>query len=534
MYKRLGRGIIILTAVFFVIFCVIACNYCRLAFSGKYAQSVMNFSQVSISAGEIQGTIYDRNLLPLTNREKIYKAAAVPSVCDREGLAEYALNRDEFYRDFESGEPFVFECRKTTPESDGVTVFEMPVRYSEKSTASHVVGYLSEGKGADGIEYAYDSVLRGGSAENSVTYSIDGFGHVLIGDGKSVVRTKAEGGVVTTIDSELQRVCEKCGRDIEKGAIVLADIKTGDILAMASFPSYSPTDIESALNDKNLPLINRTLYSYSVGSIFKLVTAAQAIAEGLGEYMYDCTGRISVNGKGFNCHKLNGHGMQDMSDAMTNSCNTYFIGLSQSIDAAEFRELAYTLGFGRENYLCAGITGSGGVLPTQKELTLPAELANFSFGQGKLTATPLQITQLSCAIAGGGKMPVLRLIRGITVDGESIGDEKQPQISQVLDEETADKLKQMMINAVRNNEDSNVRSVKISIGAKTSTAQTGRFDDKGTEFCNGWITGFFPAGKPKYALTVLVEDGGYGNDCAAPVFKEIAETIYSQKNKIRS
>jgi len=534
MYRRLECGIIILTAVLFVIFGIIACNYCRIALSGKYAQSAMKFSQVTISAGEVQGTIYDRNLIPLTNRETIYKAVAVPSVCDRESLAEYAVNRAEFYRDFDSGEPFAFECRRNIPESEGMTVFEMPVRYSEKAAASHVVGYLSEGEGADGIEYAYDSVLRGNSAENSVSYSVDGFGRVLIGDGKSVIRSDAKGGVVTTIDSKLQNICENCGKDIKKGAIVLADIKTGDILAMASFPSYSPTDIESALNDENLPLINRTLYSYSVGSIFKLVTAAQAIDEGLGEYMYDCGGNISVNGKNFNCHKLNGHGLQDMSDAMTNSCNTYFIGLSQSLDAAEFRELAYSLGFGRENYLCAGITGSGGVLPTAKELTVPAELANFSFGQGKLTATPLQITQLSCAIAGGGKMPVLRLIRGITVDGECVGDEKQPQISQVLDEETADNLKQMMINAVRNNEDSKVRSVKISVGAKTSTAQTGRFDKNGTELCNGWITGFFPARKPKYALTVLVEDGGYGNDCAAPVFRNIAETIYSQKNKIGS
>ena len=295
---------------------------------------------------------------------------------------------------------------------------------------------------------------------------------------------------------------------------------------MASFPTYSPNEIENALTDESLPLINRALYSYSVGSVFKLVTAAQAIDEGFADFMYDCTGNINIKGQYFNCHKLSGHGLQSMSDAMTNSCNTYFINLSSSLNVESFRKLAYSLGFGRENYLCAGITGSAGVLPTTKQLMIPAELANFSFGQGKLTATPLQITQLTCAIGGEGKMPVLRLIRGVTVDGETVGNEKQPQISQVLEPETAEQLKKLMIFAIRNNKDSNARTNKISVGAKTSTAQTGRVDENGVELCNGWITGFFPARKPKYALTVLVEDGGYGNDCAAPIFRSIVEKIY--------
>ena len=82
-----------------------------------------------------------------------------------------------------------------------------------------------------------------------------------------------------------------------------------------------------------------------------------------------------------------------------------------------------------------------------------------------------------------------------------------------------------MVSAVRDNKNSNSRSKKVSVGAKTSTAQTGRFDEKGEELCNAWITGFFPSRKPRYAVTVLVEDGGYGNDAAAPVFAEIADSI---------
>jgi len=159
------------------------------------------------------------------------------------------------------------------------------------------------------------------------------------------------------------------------------------------------------------------------------------------------------------------------------------------------------------------------------ELEVPAELANFSFGQGKLTATPLQITQLSCTIANDGKMPVLRLVKGITLDGITVENEKPCQISQVIKKETAQKLKLMMISAVSNNEQSNAKTMNTTAGAKTSTAQTGRYDENGNEYCHGWITGFFPAYKPKYVLTVLVEDGGFGNDTAAPVFRSIADEI---------
>ena len=174
------------------------------------------------------------------------------------------------------------------------------------------------------------------------------------------------------------------------------------------------------------------------------------------------------------------------------------------------------------------MTASGGVLPTVKDLMIPAELANFSFGQGKLSATPLQILQLTCTIANNGKMPVLRLVKGMTLDGDDILNEKKPQNSQVLERTTANQLKEMMISAVEDNENSNAKTNYTTVGAKTSTAQTGRYDKNGVELCHAWITGFFPADKPQYAVTVLIEDGGYGNDASAPVFKEIVEKIVSR------
>lgn len=529
MRRKAEIRIIVLVGTFFLIFTLLCFNYYRIAVKRDHVQTARTNSQFTVIAGNSEGTIYDRNMKPIVNSQKKHIAVAVPSFLDRNSTAEFAVDKKQFIEDFDKGLPFTFECKSDTPDSDGLTVFEIPERYSENQPAQHVVGYLSQGEGVAGIEYAYNKILRNDYGENSVTYTTDGFGQILIGDGKKIIRSNAEkSGAVTTIDLDIQKICEDAGKDIEKGAVVVADVKTGELLAMASFPAYSVDDMEKAIDDDRSPLINRALYSYSVGSVFKLVTAAQAIDNRFSGYVYNCTGQADVEGKIFNCHKTDGHGLQTLSDAITNSCNTYFISLSRVIDIKDFRELAFNLGFGREIHLCSGMTASGGVLPTVKELMIPAELANFSFGQGKLSATPLQITQLTCAIANDGKMPVLRLIKGMTVDGEEIMGGKSAQYSQVLEKDTANQLKDMMISAVEENENSNAKTKYTTVGAKTSTAQTGRTDKKGEELCHAWITGFFPSDNPQYAVTVLVEDGGYGNDVSAPIFREIADNIASR------
>ena len=530
--KRGENGVIILTALFFTAFFILIFRYYSLAWQQKYVSTAILEHTFTIEVGRTQGTVYDRNLKPVINSETELRAVAVPSLLDFEQTSEWALDKESFYKEFEKGKPFVFKCSDKALESDGLTVFEVPVRYSETQKAQHIIGYLSEGKGADGIEYAYDSVLRNNFPVNSVSYTTDGFGRILKGGSKEVMRTKTyKSGVVLTIDEDIQDICEKCGSSINMGAIVCADVKKGDILAMASFPDYDPENIEASLKDERSPLINRALYSYSVGSVFKLVTAAAALEQGLGSHKYNCTGNIDVEGRDFKCHKLDGHGLQDMSQAMTNSCNTYFIDLARCLDLKEYRRMATYLGFGKEAHLCSGIIGSGGVLPAEKELSVPAELANFSFGQGKLTATPLQITQLTCAIANKGKMPILRLIKGLTPDGEKPVVEKSPLISEVMSGETSDKICDMMVLAVNENKSSKAKSRKVSVGAKTSTAQTGHYNEDGEELCHAWITGFFPVKEPRYAVTVLIENGGYGNDAAAPVFREIAEKITELENR---
>lgn len=524
--RRAGeRGILILVTGFFLMFLAIVCNYYVIAENRRYTDASVEDTFITIKAGNSRGTIYDRNMEPLVNGETEIRAAVVPEGAEASELSPIAADEEGFRSKYSAGKPFVFVSRGETAESAGVTFFRIPVRYSKPQPAQHIIGYLSDGKGAAGIEYAYDRILSSVQGESGVTYSTDGSGNVLIGGGKSVVRGVSSSGAVLTIDKEIQEICEESSRSIEKGAVVVSDIKTGDILASVSLPAYSWDSIEGAMKDEDSPLIDRTLYSYSVGSIFKLVTACEAIEEGLDWYTYSCTGTADVSGQCFNCHKYDGHGKQDMAEAMKNSCNTYFISLSRSLNTVKLRERARELGFGKMIHLCEGITASSGYLPDTEELLIPAELANFSFGQGKLTATPLHINQLTAAIANGGELIIPRLIKGMTIDGEGIMDEKQPQSRRVMQEETAEKLRKMMEWAVSGNSGSNAAPDNVKVGAKTSTAQTGRYDEAGEEYCHGWITGYFPADSPKYAVTVLAEDGGYGNEAAAPVFRDIAHRI---------
>ena len=168
--KRGEHGVLILTAAFFISFTFIALNYYRIAVEQKDVPAAQLESTLTIEAGRCQGTIYDRNMRPLINAAKKRIAAAVPSALDREQTAEYAIDKDSFYEQFDKGQPFVFDCSDNALESDGLTIFEVPIRYSEHQTAQHIIGYLSDDKGADGIEYAYDDILRNNFPSNSVSY----------------------------------------------------------------------------------------------------------------------------------------------------------------------------------------------------------------------------------------------------------------------------------------------------------------------------------------------------------------------------
>lgn len=489
-----------------------------------------SYNSCTIRTKSSYASVYDCSGQLLNNTEKKYYAVVNPDGNAVVTVLPYAADKSEFLSQAASAVPFLAEVSADCPEYENVCLFTGTVRNTPEQTAVHIIGYESDGQGVCGIEKGYNEFIRSHRSYGSITYEASALGDVLNG-GKYEIHPYQEvrAGVVTTIDADIQQICEDAGKNIGKGAIVVMDVYSGEIKAMASFPDFDPTAPENYLDRTDAPFVNRALMPYCVGSIFKLVTCSAALSSGFDEdFTFNCTGSSDVSGQIFNCHKWGGHGDLSMKNAVVESCNTYFIELSSYISPEKLLDTARGFGFGNGAYLCRGIYSEKGCLPTVKQLSVPAEKANFSFGQGFLTATPVQIAVMTSAIANGGNAPRPILVRGTTEDIERyIPNEKSPVYSKACSPEISAKLKEFMIDTVYK-ENSMAVPEMVTAGGKTSTAQTGRFDETGAELLNCWFTGFFPADCPKYAVTVLVEDGYTGNATAGPIFKEIADKIFQK------
>ncbi len=471
-------------------------------------------------------SIYDCNGQRLNNLSYEYKAVIDPNSENALKIISYIDDIDTYTNGMKGNLPFL--CNVSQEYIDNTIVFKNAVRTDSDQLARHIVGYTSDNTGVCGIEYGFDSFLRENYTKNEATFSINAVGSVL--DGLYSDCSFAEpldSGVVTAIDSDIQMICENALKysGIDMGTVIVMDVKTGEIKACVSYPQFDPDDLEASINDERSPFINRVFSTYSVGSIFKLVTSAAALELGISpDFTYTCDGSIDVNGQIFNCHKWGGHGEINMYEAIELSCNPYFIALSEYIDTDCFLDTARKFGFGEQTELCNGITSVSGYLPTSRELSVRAELGNFSFGQGKLTATPLQICRMTAAIANNGMCPYPKLILGIKNADGTFDKTEYPINQRVISYLTAKKLQQFMTDTV-NADNSYSKSYIVSSAGKTSTAQTGRFNENGTEQLNCWFTGYFPTDNPQYAVTVMIENGYSGNATAAPIYKQIAESI---------
>lgn len=480
------------------------------------------------SVGEYAG-IYDCNLEPLVNLSEKYEAVIIPNHDSSIRIQPYLADMDTYYNGISGRVPFI--CRVTSDAfslGEGAIIFRSRVRTDSSQLAPHIVGYTSDNTGMYGIERAYDELLRSSYSVNSASFSVDALGSVLNGlDIETRQADSVKSGVVTTLDKNIQQICESAAEKfgIKKGAIIVMDTKSGEIRAVVSCPDFDTSDISASLSDPDAPFINRAFSAYSVGSIFKLVTSAAALEEGISpEYSYICTGSTNVYGQNFNCHKWGGHGEIDMGTAIVESCNTYFIALSEYIDNERYIETASAFGFGKEAELCPGMVSASGNLQTPADIAIAAERANMSFGQGMLTATPLQICTMTAAIANNGVLNSPVLVKGVLDENGDMEYSKLSAGNRVISYATARKLKNFMVNTVKA-AGSMSKPDRISAAGKTSTAQTGNFDSYGNEILNCWFTGYFPSYAPRYAVTVLVEGGTSGNSACGPVFKEIADNI---------
>ena len=319
--------------------------------------------------------------------------------------------------------------------------------------------------------------------------------------------------------------------NVQQGCAVVVDAKTGAIRATASRPTYDPYRISDYLDSESSPLLNRALESFAVGSIFKVAVASCALENGLCDFQYTCTGSCNVKNVKFGCSGNTAHGKVNLQKALEVSCNTYFINLGQKLGSEKLVETASLLGFGQVHKLAEGIFSESGVLPTVDELSNPAALANFSFGQGSFTATPLQIAQMLCAVANGGKYCEPYLVESVT-DRFSVENKQKKKYPIVaISEETSETLLKMLTSVVENGNASPARPERFSAAGKPATAQTGIYDRNGNEICNTWFGGCFPAKNPQYVAVIMKQGGSSGAYDCAPIFKKIADSInFSEKS----
>lgn len=537
----MGKRAISIYVALVLMFTGLLCRMYMLSAQGDLlASAAHSQSTYLLDVDRTRGLIYDCNLKPLVAQKKRTVAAVLPSPEANAALTVAIREEGEqFDFDPQAQKPYTVPLEEASVYAKNVDMFDVVQRYSDGQLAPHIIGYLNPEKtdGAAGIEMAYNDLLRQYDGSLQLRYTLDAVGRTMSTMAPEVVKNnyESDGGVVLTLDADIQWAAQYAMREVEKGAAVVIDVENGNILASVSMPAYDPNDLAASLKDPDSPFVNRAFSQYSVGSTFKLVTAAAALESGIGRFApYNCEGYIDVDGHIFYCHWRNGHGEIDMKKAVEVSCNPFFINLGLETGGKRIVSMARDIGFTRAAQFTDDIKTQSGTLPDEAELENPAAVANLSFGQGSLTATPVQIAQMICTVANGGYAVTPRLVEGFTDNGRTIYEHATAYApNRVFSKRTSDILREFLVGNVENGSGRPAKPNYSTAGGKTASAQTGIYrtpGDEDSEIVHAWFAGYFPAESPKYAIAVLVEGGESGQDVAGPIFKRIADGIYLSKS----
>ncbi len=520
-----------LICFFIVISLFLSCILRVAVISAKdYKQVQEQQSSLKIKIANLRGTIFDKNLIPITNSEK--KIIACVSPTPRAVTAISNVLKGDALKSvldrLKNNKPVICEVEEKI-ECDGIVCTEIYTHNSEKTPAIHTIGYTdSDNKGVSGLEKAYDEILYTEKTA-SISYSCDGLGKILSGISPNLQNDSSiiANGVVSTIDINIQNLLEEYSKSIESGAVIVSEVSNSKIRGIVSRPNFDCTAVNKYLNKQNSPLFNRTISAYNVGSAFKPCIAAAAIETGLENFTHNCTGSFRIVDRVFRCHKASGHGITDLNTGLMNSCNTFFYNLSFAVGGDKIYKTAKSLNFGEKIKLCDGIATAKGSIPNKNTLQNIAHLANFSIGQGELTATPISMLTLYNAIANGGKYYLPSIVEGTLKNGEIIKyNIGSPTIA--FNEETAQSIKGYLKSVVEEGTGTLAKPKNTNAAGKTSTAQTGKYEN-GTEICSSWFCGFFPYENPKYSIIVFCENSEKQTKSCAEIFSQIADGITALK-----
>ncbi len=447
--------------------------------------------------------------------------------------------------------------------------------YPMGKVASHILGYVGEVTkeelkkrshyipgdtvGKDGIEKEYDKYLHGRAGKKEVLVDVSGRIIKVIKD----IPPKAGDTVQISIDAKFQKAVEDIlryhvkslsaisGEPLAASAIVM-DVKTGEILAMASIPDYDPNkfvkgltpkEYKELIKRKDYPLLNRAISgAYPLASTFKIVTALASLQEGIcTRYSpFYCKGYYTVGTHKFYCFLKTGHGKIDFNEAIAQSCDVVFYSLGDKLGIEKLLKYARQFGLGERTHI--DLPGEiSGLLPdhywkmkTLKEPWYEGDTINLSIGQGYLAATPIQLLVIAETVVNKGVMLRPHLLMDIkTPEGNVIKKYSKEVMRKVsIDQRHFEAVMDGMRSAVRKGTAKRYNA-PISAGGKTGTAENFPCPENPHGRNHTWFVGFAPAYNPEVVFVVFFErSGGYAGKRTVPIASEIMKA-YAKLKHIR-
>ena len=502
-----------------------------------------------------RGKIYDRNGVVLADNVTTTSLVLIPNqIEDKEKTAELiapilGISYEDMYAHVSkktSIERVHPEGRRLDYETaDKISDLELPGVYLLKESKryypygemlAHTLGFVGiDNQGLSGLELMYDKYLTG--SYGAIKYFSDAKGNKLElseiyeqpQDGIDIYLT-IDYNIQIALERELDNAISKYNPDQALGIVM--DPKTGEVLAIASRPSFDPSNYE----DYSTETINRNLpiwMTYEPGSTFKIITLATALEENLvdleEEHFYD-GGAVTVGGATIHCWKHGGHGDQTFLQVVENSCNPGFVDLGLRIGKETLFNYIDNFGFGEVTGIDLNGEASGIIFDIDKIGDL--ELATTSFGQG-VSVTPIQqVTAVSAAI-NGGTLYTPYIVKSLNEpETNSIIVNNEPNVvRKVISENTSAKVRYALESVVANGTGRNAYIANYRVGGKTGTAQ--KVQD-GKYLVGNYITsfmGFLPADDPEVVVYVAIDNAKgvtqYGGTIAAPIAKNVLNAAIS-------
>ncbi len=380
---------------------------------------------------------------------------------------------------------------------------------------AHVVGYSTNGKA--GIEALANYYLINTNIELSEKVKLDASGTKYPGD-----------NVITTLDVNLQEVAYNA-LSARKGAIVVTNPKTGEILAMVSKPDFDPNTIAQdwagLLKDTSTDakLLNRvTQGQYPPGSTFKIVTSLAYLKDhpnDYANYKYNCTGSFSSGDEKISCYHGQVHGSLNLFTSFAESCNSSYANIGLGISKSSYKTTLNDLLFGQE--LPLDVLYSKSNAKYSDDIST-SDLMQLAIGQGTTSVTPIHMNMITSAVANDGILMKPCFFTEVkSEDNKVVENVSFEKYKRLMSADEASVLKEMMKEVVLTGTASKLKGLSYTAAGKTGSAEFNSQSDS-----HAWFTGFAPADDPEICVTIIVENAGSGGSYAVPIAKRIFDAYF--------